>query len=152
MSKSRTSPAKRVGKVEASKRVTGPMPDRPARMLAQACGTSLPTGLTIPSPVTTTRRRVMWNADPKGSGLRVRLDVVDGLLDGRDLLGFLVRDLGLELVLERHHEFDGVERVRAQVVDEDGLVLDFRFIHAELLCDDFLDSLLDVFHFHWLQD
>src|SRR5690606_5871774 len=152
MSKSRTSPAKRVGNEEASKRVTGPTPDFPAMMLDQACGMSLPTGLTIPSPVTTTRRRVMSNADPKGSGLRVGLDVVDRLLDGRDLLGFLVRDLGLELVLECHDQFDRVERVRAQVVDEDGFVLHFRFVHAELFSDDFLDSLLDVFHFHWLQD
>src|SRR5690606_37222066 len=126
MSKSRTSPAKRVGNEEASKRVTGPMPDFPARMFDQACGMSLPTGLTIPSPVTTTRRRVMSNADPKGSGLQVSLDVVDRLLDGRDLLGFLVRDLGRELVLEWHHEFDSVERVRARVVDGDGFVLDFR--------------------------
>src|SRR5690606_24113418 len=152
MSKSRTSPANRVGKVDASNRVTGPMPDRPARMLVQACGMSLPTGLTIPRPVTTTLRRVMSSAAPEGSSLRVGLDVVDGLLDAGDLLGFLVRDLGLEFLLERQHEFHGVVRVRTQVVDEHGFVLDFRFVYAELLGDDFLDSLLDVFHFSLAPD
>src|SRR5438093_1175875 len=106
----------------------------------------MPTGETIPIPVTTTRRRVMaeiggrsglsaefgcerkprnregyWRRAPKRNGaarrapsavarglrrrralrslLDVRPDVVDGLLDRRDLLGFLVRDLGLELFL-----------------------------------------------------
>src|SRR5258708_38549619 len=46
-------------------------------------------------------------------------------------LGFLVRDLGLELLLERHHQLDGVERVRAQVIDERRLVLDFGFRSEE---------------------
>src|SRR5207244_605134 len=76
----------------------------------------------------------------------VRLDVVDGLLHGGDLLGFLVGDLGLELLLERHHELDGVERIGAEIVDERGLVLDLGLVHAELLGDNFLDRLLDVLH------
>src|SRR5690606_22952034 len=110
-SKSRTSPAKRVGNAEASKRLMAEMPERPATRFAQALGTSLPTGLTMPSPVMTTRRRLTWmllacegerRLAPAGlplrgraSALRVRLHVVDGLLHRGDLLGFLVRDLGL---------------------------------------------------------
>jgi hypothetical protein len=78
--------------------------------------------------------------------LGMRLDVVDGLLHGRDLFRFLVGDLGLEFLLERHHELHGVERVGPQVVDERGVVLDLRLVHAELFCDDFLDALFDVFH------
>ena len=58
-SKSLTSPAMRTGKPDASKRVIGPMPDRPARIDAQASSTPTPTGETIPRPVTTTRRRDM---------------------------------------------------------------------------------------------
>src|SRR6185437_4891095 len=54
-SKSRTSPAMRVGNVLASKCVTIPMPLRPALMLLHAVATSLPTGDTKPNPVTTTR-------------------------------------------------------------------------------------------------
>jgi hypothetical protein len=42
-------------------RVTGPMPLRPARMADHADVTSLPTGETIPRPVTTTRR--LLNSD-----------------------------------------------------------------------------------------
>src|SRR3989441_7341703 len=80
------------------------------------------------------------------SRLGVRLDVVDGLLHGGDLLGFLVGNLGLELLLERHHQLDGVERVRPQVIDERRLVLDLGFVDSELLGDDLLDALFDVFH------
>src|SRR5487761_1945730 len=56
-SKSFTSPAIRDGKVEASKRVMGPIPERPATMFSQAGATPMPTGDTMPRPVTTTRRR-----------------------------------------------------------------------------------------------
>src|SRR5207344_552910 len=41
--------------------------------------------------------------------LEMRVDVVDGLLDGSDLLGLLVRDLALEFLLEGHHQLDGVQ-------------------------------------------
>src|SRR6186713_2255032 len=58
-SKLRTSPAMRVGNVEASKLVIGPMPLLPAVMFAHAVATSLPTGLMMPRPVTTTRRLLM---------------------------------------------------------------------------------------------
>src|SRR5205814_7839862 len=51
-----------------------------------------------------------------------------------------------QLLLERHHELDGVERVRPQVIDERRLVLDLGFVDSELLGDDLLDALFDVFH------
>jgi hypothetical protein len=56
-----------VGKLLVSKRVTGPMPLRPARIEAQALATSLPTGETIPRPVMTARRLLnrgsSWESD-----------------------------------------------------------------------------------------
>jgi hypothetical protein len=57
------------------------------------------------------------SAHPIGSDL-VLVDVVDGLLDRRDVLGVLVRNLGLEFFFECHHQFDGVQGVGAEVVDE----------------------------------
>src|SRR5207245_10454077 len=52
----------------------------------------------------------------------------------------------LELLFESHHELDRVERIGAEVVDKRGCVLDLRFVDAELLRDDFLDALFNVFH------
>jgi hypothetical protein len=37
------------------------------------------------------------------------VDVVDGLVDSRDLLSVLVRDFDLELLFEGHHQLDRVE-------------------------------------------
>src|SRR5688572_15186924 len=54
--KSRTSPAMRVGKSLHSKRVIGPMPERPAMRAVQFFSTPVPRGVTRPTPVTTTRR------------------------------------------------------------------------------------------------
>src|SRR5262249_41380871 len=68
-SKSRTSPAMRVGNVEASKCVIGPMPLLPAVMFAQAVATSLPSGLMTPRPVTTTRRLLMCPTCLESAGL-----------------------------------------------------------------------------------
>src|SRR5688572_11656586 len=108
-----------------------PMPDLPARMLDHASGTPMPTGATIPRPVTTTLR--LAKCAPRGrSGLSVGLDVVDCLLHRRYFLGLLVGDLGLELLFERHDELNGVERIGAEVVHERRIVLHVGFVHAQL--------------------
>src|SRR6185503_6908441 len=114
-SKSLTSPAIRAEYCDGSKRVIGPMPLLPARMASQFACVPMASGDTSPTPVTTTR---LLNQPPRLLLLAVRLDVLDGLLDARDLLGVLVRDLDPELLFERHHELDGVERVGPQVIHE----------------------------------
>src|SRR5512144_986901 len=115
-----TSPANLQAKFDASNLVMLAMPVRPASRLAQPSATVLPTGLTSPSPVTTTRRRVIR------AGLRSGLLVLDGVVDRQlhrgDLLGLFVGDLDAELVFERHHQFHRVERVGAQVGHESLLV------------------------------
>src|SRR4051812_40601742 len=95
------------------------MPVRPARRFFQPSATLLPTGLIRPSPVTTTRREfIEEEKERRSGGLLVLRRVVDRELDGGDLLGLFVGNLDPELVLERHHELDRVERVGAQVGDE----------------------------------
>src|SRR6516225_7888799 len=78
--------------------------------------------------------------------LLMRVDVINGLLNGGDFLGFFVGDLGLELFLERHHELHRVQRVGTEIVDERRLVLDLGFVDTELLGDDLLDALLYAVH------
>src|SRR5512139_1908684 len=128
------------GKALVSSFLSVAMPLRPLRIPSQTDATELPSGETMPSPVTTTLRfvklrplglgglgmrcdRPPWRCRIERSGLAAALvDVVDRLLDGGDLLGVLVRDLRLELFLERHHELDGIERVGAEIVDEGRIV------------------------------
>src|SRR5688572_6763708 len=140
-SKPFTSPAIWQARRAGSNFVMRVIPDLPARAFCQASATVLPMGQTMPRPVTATLRR-------DTSLLGVIFDVVDGLLDGGDFLRLFVGDLGLELLLERHHQLHRVERVGTEVVDERGLDLDLALVDAELLGDDFLDALFYVFHRH----
>src|SRR6185503_8010736 len=131
----------RVGRAFASNRVTGPIPDFPCVRAVQNSSAVLPTGVTAPAPVMTTRRASTRLSVARP--LLVLFDIADGVPDGRDLLRVLVRNLEIELFLEGHHELDGVEGVRPEVLDElrgrQHLVL----FHSELLDDDLLDPLLD---------
>ena len=110
-------------------------------------------------PVTTTRLMLKPSAWRKRPGIGqpgiraahadvqlVLLDEVDGVLDGQDLLGRVVRDLAAEFLLERHHQLDRVEAVGAQVVDKAGVLGHLRLVDAEMLDDDLLDPLSDVAH------
>src|SRR5687768_15374870 len=142
-------------------------------------GTSLPTSVTAPSPVMTTRRlgrllmcgpprqqsetRARWRAAPveaagwcEGSGRSRQsphttpsragslLDVIDGLADSLNLLGFLIGNGGFELVFEFHDQLDGVETVGIQIVGEAGFARDLGFIDAHLLGNDVDDFGFDL--------
>ena len=84
-------------------------------------------------------------------GVGVLVDERDGVLDGQDLLGGIVGYLAAELFLERHDELDRVEAVRAEIVDEAGVVGDLVLVHAEMLDDDLLYTISCVTHarFPW---
>jgi hypothetical protein len=68
-------------------------------------------------------------------------------LNRRDLLGIFVRNLDLELFLESHDQFDRIQRVRAQIVDERGVIRDLFSLDAQLLRDDGLYLLLNGAHY-----
>src|SRR5574337_18958 len=143
-----TSPAKRQAKADASKRMIGAMPERPASRLAQPSATVLPTGLIRPRPVTTTRLLMRGNrsSPTSRSGLLVAGGVIDRVLHGGDLLGVLVRNLDAELVFQRHHQFHRVQRIGPEVGHEGLLADDLGLFDAELLGNDLLDACFDVAH------
>src|SRR4029453_8203842 len=109
-SKPLTSPAMRAANNAASKWVMGPMPERPARSAVQLASVPMPTDESRPTPVTTTR----LFTPPPLLLLGVRLDVLDGFLHARDLLGVLVRNLDAELLFEGHDQLDRIERVGSE--------------------------------------
>ena len=132
-SKSFTSPAIWLARRAGSKRVMRVMPDLPGEGVFPGFSDGVSDRADDAQPGDDDSAATALSV---AYALGVRLDVVDGLLHGGDLLRLLVRDLGLELLLERHHQLDRVERVGAQVVDERRLVLDLGLVHAELLGDD----------------
>src|SRR5687767_5685592 len=98
-----TSPPKRLECWEASKRVMGATPERPARRPCQLSSVPMPRGETSPTPVTTTLRALSVTLVLLPVGpccllllVAVLLDVFRGLADARDLLRVLVRDLDPE--------------------------------------------------------
>src|SRR5205814_9999921 len=64
--------------------------------------------------------------------------VVVRVADALNLLGVLVGDFDAELLLEAHHKLDGVERVRAEVVNEARVRRDLVLVNAQLVNDDLL--------------
>src|SRR5690606_40945370 len=100
------------------------------------------------SPSARAASRVVPRAIARYAGLRGRVlaDEINRILDGNDLLGRIVRDLDPELLLERHHQLDGVEAVGAQIVDEAGPLGDLGLVDPEMLDDNLLNTLGNVAH------
>ena len=69
----------------------------------------------------------------------VRLQVLDRIAHGRNLLRFLVRNLAAELFLKFHDQFDKVEGIRFQILTEARTRRDFAFVHAQFVNDDCFD-------------
>src|SRR5678815_691641 len=159
-SKLRTSQPKRVGYALMSKAVMLAAPLFPATIPFQVPALLLPSAVTRPTPVITTRRfEFAINAaarrvprGPQRHAMNAAVltclggDVIDRVLHGLDLLGFLVRNIQTEFVFERHDELDGVERVRLQILGESGAVGDLVRIHGQLLFDDLLYLGFDLRH------
>src|SRR5262249_7002805 len=74
------------------------------------------------------------------------LDETHGVANGGDLLLDVVRNFDAELFFEGHHEFDEVERVRSEIVDEAGFFVDLFGVHFQALDHDFLHALDNVGH------
>src|SRR5688500_17165618 len=112
----------------------GAMPHCPWIMACQDLSTPVPRAVTSPVPVTTTRRfdirisngmkansHPLWRDSRRKVsvvdqskrqraarllGLLVRVDVVDGVAHGLDVLRLFVGDLDLELLFHRHHQLN----------------------------------------------
>src|SRR5437764_10823215 len=109
------------------------MPDSAANSLLQLVSTPSPNGVTMPMPVTTTRLivRLVSRRNRRRSGLGVALDEADRVAHRLDLLGRVVGNLDAELLFERHHQFDRIEAVGAEIVDELRFFLDLGRFDSE---------------------
>src|ERR1700678_1098767 len=112
----------------------------PASTACHTASVVLPTPQIRPRPVTTTLRPKLLAA------FRMLPDVIDGVLHGADFFRVLVRNLDVETFFESHHQFDRVQRIRAQVVHKRCARGDLAFVHAQLLYDDLLYFLVNGCH------
>src|SRR5580658_10237240 len=131
-----TSPAIRQVNAEASNCSILEIPFRPSRMAFQLWSVPMPSGLSKPTPVTTTLRDNDGSRQaPGGLLLFLVLDVVDGVFDGSDLFGVFVGDINVERFFKRHHQLDDIERVRAKIIHERSVVVHLTFVHSQLFHD-----------------
>ena len=92
-----------------------------------------------PTPVTTTLREICISLQLRSLLLRgLRFDVVHSVFYRVDLLCVLIGNFEVKRFFERHHEFDDVERIRTQIVNERRIIVDLVLVHAELLDNDLL--------------
>src|SRR5688572_28632265 len=71
----------------------------------------------------------------------MRFDIGESVFNGSDLLGILIRDLDAETFFKSHDKLDGVQRIRAEVVDKGCGRRHFRLIHPQLFHDNLFDLL-----------
>src|SRR5581483_7501423 len=93
----------------------------PASTACQLFGTVRPSGVTIPSPVTTTRCLLKINlvvSELATVFTEMGINVINGLLNCRDFFSIFIWNLGFKLFFQRHHQFHGIQRVGTQIVDK----------------------------------
>src|SRR6056297_196423 len=121
---------------------TAPDPARNAKRRPSRAPSSRPPRAAVPP------RAPPWSRSPRparrGSALGVLGDELHRVAEGLDGLGGVVRDLDAELLLERHHQLDGVERVRAEIVDEAGALDHLVLLDGQVLHHDLLHALRNV--------
>src|SRR5580692_1509719 len=143
-SKFLTSPAMRQAKAVASNCSIREIPFRASRMALQLSSVPMPSGLSRPTPVTTTLRDNDGSRlAPGGLLLLLVLDVVGGVFYGGDLFGVFIRDINVERFFKGHDQLHDIERVRAKIIHEGGVVVYLAFVHPKLLHDDLLHSLFN---------
>src|ERR1051326_1154303 len=96
------------------------------------------------SPYAVVRRSLIELKSNQRSRAAVFVKVIHGVLHGPNLLRVLVADLDVELFFERHDQFDEIERIGVQVVDEVRFWSHLIFADAQLFGDDFLQALLSA--------
>src|SRR6266545_5972832 len=136
-----TSQANLTGLCAGSKRVIGPAPERPLTRASQVLWTFVPTGVTNPRPVIATRRFLTLFP-------HLDVQVLERLPDRAKLLGFLVRDVDVEFLLEGHDELDRIEAVRAQIFHEARVGRELVALDSQFFDDDVFDLLLELLHVH----
>src|SRR5262245_31311204 len=118
------------------------MPDLPTRIASQDASVPIPSGVSKPTPVTTTLLDKTESPGEKKLLFGLILDVFDSVLHGGDFFRVLVRDFELESLFKGHHQLDDVQRIGAQIVHERRVAVHLALIHAKLFHNNLLDLLL----------
>src|SRR5258706_13882501 len=131
-SKPLISQANLVLKRVASKRVIAAAPDFPFFKPSQYSWRVFPIGVNAPTPVITTRLKVIrWvGGGDIGLFLHVLLEVRNRLPNGSNVLSLVVRDRNVEFLFEFHDQFYGIQRIGSKVVGKACFRSNFRLFYT----------------------
>src|SRR5438132_936691 len=141
-SKFLTSAAILVENCVVSNREISETPLRPSQRPFHVSSVPVPSAVTNPTPVTTTllfcKLKPLHTrlSPPLHLGFRkVTFDIVDGVLHCRDLFSVFIGNLHSESLFERHDQLDGIQGIRAEVVDKRSGRRHFGLVDTQLLDD-----------------
>src|ERR1044072_8708063 len=80
----------------------------------------------------------------------VLIDVIVRIAHALNFLCVFVGNLDAEFFFETHHQLDRVERVGAEVIDKPGSGRDFVFVDTQLVNNDLLNFLLNLWIGHYI--
>src|SRR5580700_9526755 len=97
------------------------------------------------------RAAAAWSAlDPRSISARSTLGVLfeklHRIADGENRFRGVVGNLAAEFLFERHHEFDRIEAVGAEIIDEARSLRNLVGLDAQMFHDDLLHPLANVTH------
>src|SRR6266403_1864576 len=75
-------------------------------------------------------------------------DILDNVADCLQLFGVFIRDFDRKFFLKCHYQFDDIQRIRAQILNEGRLWRDLLRVDAQLLDNNVLNFLFDRFFRH----
>jgi hypothetical protein len=93
------------------------------------------------------RAQAGWLRPQASSGARsVLLQEFYGVADRENVLSGVIRNFAAEFFFEGHNQFDSVQAVGTEVIDERRIVSNFFALDTQVLDDDFLYAVCDVAH------
>ena len=87
----------------------------------------------------------MAHPDTSGLGLSL-LNELDSVADGQDRVSSVIWNFNAEFFFECHDQLNGVERVRAQIVDEACAFNNLVGVNAKMINNNFLYAFCDIAH------
>src|SRR5579864_453485 len=148
-----------VGSMPLASGVTMPRPVTTTRLIIGTPGIRPDRGdLPCPRPQINVRHPIWYGCHgraqmscndgrrPRRSAFGVLFEELDRVADGQNGLRRVVGNLATEFLFEGHDEFDRVEAIGAEIIDEAGVIRDLVGLDAQMLHDDLLYPLANITH------
>eukprot|EP01013_Petalomonas_cantuscygni_P041164 TRINITY_DN7355_c0_g1_i1.p2 TRINITY_DN7355_c0_g1~~TRINITY_DN7355_c0_g1_i1.p2 ORF type:complete len:113 (-),score=15.77 TRINITY_DN7355_c0_g1_i1:322-660(-) len=88
----------------------------------------------------------MFLATPQNQLTLVFVDEIDGVFDGGDFFGCIIRDFDAEFFFKRHNQLNDIEAVSAQIIDEGSFFGHFVGFNTQMLNNNLFNPVCSLTH------